>query len=316
MKVKKKTYLEFVIQESTSLKGNPGDICKLNIDLNLYSEIKKANQVEILVLKTIYDEDSNKYIQVTLEYNKNSFLGFKTSKGKSKGKSIRLHLNSKDLFDIKKIKSIDSNKFIKRSFKKLNEIEHSSVQRRAISGFKFEMDICENKGWKLESKSPSLYWEGNGKSWIDKLISVDFNVEDFRVNLKKSNFKKWDATDQLGNKYEIKKYDVEKIQGKYVLYSEPIIKIAPSRSKWKKGNKQYDVFPSPDKYNQFINNLMDSNWWKRDATKILNKIVNSSKGIQFDNNVFINKNDIEFCWKLNRGWNGYNRLSIVFLLKK
>lgn len=311
MKVKKQTDTEYVIQERTSLKGNPRDICNLNISFDLYKDIKESLQVAIVVVKIIYDNTSDKFIQVTLEYDKESFLSLKTVAGKVKGKSIRLNLNSKELFDIKRIKSIDLNNFIKRSFKSLNEIKNS-VQKRAISGYKFEREICENKGWIPESASPSLYWEGNGKSWIDKLKSVDFNVEAFRVNLNKSKFKKWDATDELGNKYEIKDYDIEKIRGRYILYSEPIIKIAPSSSKWKQGNKQYDVFPSPVKYNQFINDLMNSSWWKRDSTKILNKIINSSKGIQFQDDIFIKKNDIDFFWKLKSGWNGYKRLSIVF----
>jgi len=318
MKVKKTTETEYVIQERTSLKGNPGDICNLNISFDLYKDIKESLQVAIVVVKTIYDNDSDKFIQVTLEYDKESFLSLKTAAGKVKGKSIRLNLNSKELFDIKRIKSIDLNNFIKRSFKSLNEIKNS-VQKRAISGFKFEKEICIKKGWRNDSKSPSLYWEGNGKSWIEKLKNVNFNVEAFRVNLNKSKFNKWDATDG-GSNYEIKKYDTEKIQGKYILYSEPIIKIAPSRSGWKKGNTQYDVFPSPEKYNEFINDLMHSTWWKKDSEKILNKIVNSSKGIQFKDR-FIEKNDIEFSWKLNTGkeriapiFEGYHRLSIVFKL--
>ncbi|MAO71201.1 MAG: hypothetical protein CMD02_01670, partial [Flavobacteriales bacterium] len=120
MKLKKQTETEYVIQERTSLKGNPGDICNLNIDLDLYSEIKKLIQIEILVLKTIYDKDSNKFIEVTLEYDKETFLSLKPSAGKVKGKSIRLNLNSKELFKIKRMRSIDLNNYIKRSFKNLN----------------------------------------------------------------------------------------------------------------------------------------------------------------------------------------------------
>ena len=168
MKVKKQTETEYVIQERTSLKGNPGDICNLNISFDLYKDIKQSLQVAIIVVKTIYDNSSNKFIQVTLEYDKESFLSLKTAAGKIKGKSIRLNLNSKELFKIKRMRSIDLNNYIKRSFKNLNEIKNN-VQRRAISGFKFEKEICIKKGWRSDSKSPSLYWEGNGKSWIEKL---------------------------------------------------------------------------------------------------------------------------------------------------
>ena len=313
IKVKKKSDTEFVIRERTSLKGNSGDICKLNVDLSLYSDIQHLIHSKILVIKIIYDKDTGKFIEVILEYDKQNFLSLKTSAGKFKGKSIRLHLNSEELYEIKRLKSIDINNYVQRSFRNPDEIKNN-VQRRAIEGFKFEKEICIKKGWINDSKSPKLYWEGNGRSWIDKLKFLDFNVEKFKVNLNKSTFEKWDAIDELGNKYEIKKYDVAKICGKYILYSEPIIKIAPNEKDWKKGHKQYDVFPEPEKYNKFINDLMDSVWWKKDSAKILNKITNSSKGIQFKNDIFIKKEDIEFSWKLRSGWNGYNRLSIVFLL--
>tara|TARA_Y100001968_G_scaffold324984_1_gene365453 strand:- start:280 stop:1242 length:963 start_codon:yes stop_codon:yes gene_type:complete len=318
MKVRKTTASEFVIQEKTSLKGNPYDICKLNISMNRYKEIKTCIEVKILIVKTIYDEDTKNFIQVILEYDKESFISLSTSAGKT-SQSIRLNINSEQLFEIKRMESIDSDRYIKRSFKNLEEEIPDSVQKRAIEGVKFEKEICIKKGWKKESKSPKLYWEGNGRSWIDKLKFLDFNVERFKVNLNKSKFKKWDAIDELGNKYEIKKYDVAEKRGKYILYSEPIIKIAPDKKDWKKGHKQYDVFPNPEKYNKFINDLMDSVWWKKDSDKILNKIINSSKGIQFKNDIFIKKEDIEFSWKINTGkeglppiFKGYHRLSIVF----
>ena len=87
MKVKKQTDTEYVIQERTSLKGNPRDICNLNISFDLYKDIKESLQVAIVVVKIIYDNTSDKFIQVTLEYDKESFLSLKTVAGKVKGKS-------------------------------------------------------------------------------------------------------------------------------------------------------------------------------------------------------------------------------------
>jgi hypothetical protein len=318
LKIKNQTETEYIIQERTSLTGNPGDICNLNISIDLLDEIKKSSRTKILVEKRIYNQTLNNYIEISINYDKKSFLSLKKSAGKNKGKSYRLSLDSKELTQVKKLKSIHVNNVKTTSFNNLKEIKNN-VQRRAVTGYKFEKEVCFVKGWKQDSKSPKFFWEGSGKSWVEKLKSLNFNVEAFRINLKKSKFDKWDATDGDDN-YEIKKYDTRKLKG-YILYSEPIIKIAPSRSKWKKGNPQYDVFPIPKKYNQFINDLMNSSWWKKDSERILNKIINSSKGIQFKDR-FIEKNDIEFSWKLNTGkegiapiFEGYYRLSIVFRLK-
>ena len=319
MRLIEKNNNEFVIRERTSLKGNSGDITNLNISSELYHEIKDLDSSKILIEKIIYDKETKCYITVLLDYNQENFLNLEISAGKNKGKSYRLRLESSNLLEIKRSKSIILNKKTKSYlFIDIKEIKNT-VQKRAITGFIFEREICEIKGWLPDSKSPKLFWKGQGKSWVEKLKSVNFNVEEFKIDLKKSKFEKWDATDGENN-YEIKKYDTTKLKG-YTLYSEPIIKIAPSRSKWKEGNSQYDVFPTPKKYNQFINNLMNSYWWKKDSEKILNKIINSSKGIQFKDR-FIEKNDIEFSWKLNTGkegiapiFEGYHRLSIVFKLK-
>ena len=80
-------------------------------------------------------------------------------------------------------------------------------------------------------KRPRLHWSGEGKNNINKLVSVDKNPEKFKPILSESKFIKSDAIDKEGNLYEIKKYSKNQLK-KYRLYSEPIIKVAPSRSKW------------------------------------------------------------------------------------
>ena len=61
MKLKKQTETEYVIQERTSLKGNPGDICNLNIDLDLYSEIKKLIQDPSFIDKVLQEGSEKAY---------------------------------------------------------------------------------------------------------------------------------------------------------------------------------------------------------------------------------------------------------------
>jgi len=313
---------EFVIRERTSLKGNASDITNLNISSELYHQIKESDSSRILIEKIIYDKDIKRYVTIFLEYNHEKFLILQRGAGKNKGKSYRLRLDSSNLLEIKKSKSIILNKKTKSySFNDLKGIKNS-VQKRAISGFIFEREICERKEWQPNSKSPKLFWVGKGKSWIEKLKSVNLNVEKFRVNLEESIFTKWDAYNKknINIKYEIKKYDSKKLK-EYTLYSEPIIKISPSRSKWNEDNPQFKVFPNSRKYNSFIDKLMNTNWWIRDSEIILERIINSSTGIQFEDK-FIKQKDIEFSWKLNTGkenisyiFEGYHRLSIVFRLK-
>ena len=317
MKLINKTEIDFIIHERTSLNGNAGDICYLHISKNLLKEIESSFNSDILVEKIIYDSKTKNFINVSIDFSKEKFLNLRRTAGKDKGNSFRLSLDSEKLYQIKKFDSISKSYNITiESYKNLKEIKNS-VQKRALSGFKFEKEICIKKGWKQESKSPRLFWEGSGRSWIEKLRSMNFNAERFKINLEKSNFGKWDATDG-DNNYEIKKYNTKNIKGKYVLYSEPIIKIAPSESKWNKGNLQYDTFPDSEKYNQFIDELMHSSWWNISNQRILDEITLTSKGIQFEDR-FIFKKNIQFSWILNTGiqgfapiFKGYHRISIVF----
>ena len=88
---------------------------------------------------------------------------------------------------------------------------------------------------------------------MKKLLSLNKDPEKFKVILSESQFIKCDAKDEEGNLYEIKKYSKEQLKT-YKLYSEPIIKVSPSRSKWGKGNPYYDNFTCCGEYNNFIEN--------------------------------------------------------------
>lgn len=183
----------------------------------------------------------------------------------------------------------------------------------------FEDYVCNLHGLSRHMKRPRLYWTGEGKSNIDKLCSLNKCPNKFKPILSESKFVKCDAIDDEGNLYEIKKYSLNQLK-KYRLYSEPIIKVSPSRSKWGKGHPYYDNFNDSKEYNTFIENLMKTDWWKRYNSIILDSITHSNRGI-YCKDGFIPHTQLEFKWVINRGeygtiFDGYNRLCIVFKLKE
>ena len=192
------------------------------------------------------------------------------------------------------------------------------VQRRVKTGKEFEEYICNLYGFSRHIKNPRLKWSGSGRSNIKKLISLDKDPEKFKVILSESRFIKCDAKDKEGNLYEIKKYDKNQLKT-YKLYSEPIIKVAPSRSKWGKGNPYYDNFTCCDEYNKFIEELTHTKWWKDWNLIILDSIKYSNRGI-YCKDGFLSHDQLDFQWVINKGefapiFDGYNRLSIVFKIK-
>lgn len=190
-------------------------------------------------------------------------------------------------------------------------------QKRNTTGVQFEKEICEIKGWKRKSASPRIKWSGKGRSNFKKLFNFDFNVNKFIPVIEGSKFEKFDAISESGEKIEIKKYKKSKADN-WLLYSEPIIKVAPSRSKFVKGDFVHDNI-SEDTYNSFIEKFVDSEFWSKNSDEILNKITRSNKGIQFMDG-FVDNKDIEFKWVINNGeyapiFNGYKRLTIIFKIK-
>ena len=92
-----------------------------------------------------------------------------------------------------------------------------------------------------------------------------------------SKFIKCDAIDEEGNLYEIKKLTLKQLK-KYKLYSEPILKVSPTKNKWKKGNPFFDSFNSANEYNKFIESLMSTNWWGKYNKIIIDSITHSNRG--------------------------------------
>jgi hypothetical protein len=190
-------------------------------------------------------------------------------------------------------------------------------QKRNKTGIEFEKQICESNGWVPKSCSPRIKWVGKGRNNFKKLVNSNFDVNEFKPNLTKSKFEKFDAITSKGEKIEIKKYPKSKATN-WLLYSEPIIKVAPSRRHFVKGDFVHDNVSEKD-YNDFIDNLVTSDFWVNNNEDILNKITRSNIGIQFMDGFVDNKN-IEFKWVINKGeyapiFNNYNRLTIVFRVK-
>lgn len=193
------------------------------------------------------------------------------------------------------------------------------IQKRVKTGKEFEEYICRVYGLSRHMKRPRLYWTGEGKNNVNKLVSLDKDPEKFKPILSESKFTKSDAIDEDGNLYEIKKYSKHQLT-KYRLYSEPIIKVSPSRSKWGEGDPFFDNFNSADEYNSFIENLLQTEWWKRYNQIILDSITHSNRGV-YCKDGFICLEKLDFKWVINKGeygtiFDGYHRLSIVFKIKE
>ena len=214
----------------------------------------------------------------------------------------------------------------------------STVQKRAVTGFNFEDKVCKEFNLEGIEKKINIVWNGVGGSWVKKIKNHNIvpeylnhkDLENFYIDMDRSEFIKRDAYRLINGReinYEIKKYKIDQLKKDWKVYSEPIIKIAPSREKWKEGTDQSIFFKNSKIYNNFINKLTSTEWWKRDCERILKEITSSSVGIYLEGNsksVLINKDKFDFKWGINTGnYNyifsdksgSYNRLSILFKLK-
>jgi len=191
-------------------------------------------------------------------------------------------------------------------------------QVRAKTGLEFEVLVRSREGFERYIKAPRIKWTGTGKNNMERLLSVNKNPNKFKPIMSESKFIKADARDKNGVLYEIKKYNISDLNT-YKLYSEPIIKVAPTRSKWGKGDPYYDAFESCDEYNKFIYKITKTRWWRKYNKTILKNIYTSNSGI-FSKDGFIPYTDLKFKWVINKGeygpiFHGYNRLTIIFKIK-
>jgi len=193
------------------------------------------------------------------------------------------------------------------------------MQVRAKTGYSFERKVRKREGFERYIKAPRIKWTGVGRNNVQKLLSLNKNPRLFKPIMEESKFTKADARGKDGTLYEIKKYSKKDII-KFKLYSEPIIKVAPSRSKWGKGDPYYDSFKDSDEYNKFIYKLTKTRWWRKYNKILLENIYKSNSGI-FSKDGFISHEELEFKWVINKGsyapiFEGYHRLTIIFRLKQ
>ena len=182
-------------------------------------------------------------------------------------------------------------------------------QARNKSGVVFENTMCQSKGWVRVSKSPKISWSGVGRTNFEKIVSVGFNPDKF-VPTSESVFDKYDAITDKGERVELKKYKTSKLKD-WTLYSEPIFKVASREGAaavariFGSGNMDKAI----ENYNQFVDGIV-----KNIGQDILDKITQSNIGIQLEDG-FVPQSNLEYRWRIRKGWMGFNRLSIEFRVK-
>lgn len=183
------------------------------------------------------------------------------------------------------------------------------IQTRVAEGQKHEIETCLLNGWKHVNGKPRFYWGGIGRSNIEKIYNADFDATKFLLT-DKSLFTKYDAIDQDGNNREIKKYFVLDAS-KWTLYSEPVfcIKTKGILAKAIKLLGNGDINVANTKYNKFLDDVIINL-----GQDIITKMTSTNIGIQFIDG-FIPQDKIEYRWKVNTGWKGFNRISIEFRVK-
>lgn len=186
------------------------------------------------------------------------------------------------------------------------------MQKRAISGKQHEYKVVENGGV-LVCKSPKVIWDYEGKNNLDKIINSNFNGHKL-LPANNSTYEKYDVILSSGEKMEVKKYSTNKIKGKWILYSEPILKICTKEQV----NRLIKVCGSLEtaqyKYNKFITELYDNLLNDGELNNILNKLTQTSKGIIFED-CRVNYNDLEFRWVMKNNWMGFKRVILEFKIK-
>jgi len=182
-------------------------------------------------------------------------------------------------------------------------------QSRNKTGVDFEKMICETKGWSHTPASPKIIWTGVGRTNFDKIASVGFDASKF-LPTSESTFEKFDTITPNGEKVELKKYKTSKAK-KWTAYSEPIFKVASKNMVehvtllFGKGNLSL----AQTNYNKFVSDMF--NYVGQD---ILDNITRSNIGIQLEDG-FVPQSNLEYRWRIKKGWKGFNRLSIEFRIK-
>jgi hypothetical protein len=178
-------------------------------------------------------------------------------------------------------------------------------QKRNTTGVAFEHLLPE--GFTRITKSPKMVWLGSGRNNFQKIISCNYNVEEFKLDWKKSKFEKYDWLGPDNKKYEVKKYNRGSLK-KWTLYSEPFFKVA---TKGDVGKIEQSV------YNSFLEKFYIYNLNTGLFDMIIKSMISSSDGVYIKNHELIRYSELEFkCEIVKNCFAGYDRLMIKFRLKE
>ena len=312
----------FYIHQRTSLNSDPYMITKLNVNRIFFENdnIKKLDISKFNIEKTIYDNLKKRYIRVSLEFTSEDFLKLKRSKGKNKfNYRVELPQDSftKDLYKVFQSRSLEV--LGKNKVKKYDTIDCflNSKQDRAIEGIKFENLIRDKMNWykpKGNKGKPIIKWPGESRSNYEKINNYLDRVSEF-IPLNDSVYDKYDAINIEGDKIEIKKYILDKVRGKWILFSEPFFKVATQKDIERL--KRVFGYDYKSKYNRFVEEF-EKIHLKNEF--FINQIKKTFIGVQFDNknnefeSSFVETNKLNFRYNISN-WNGFKRIQIQFKVK-
>jgi hypothetical protein len=177
-------------------------------------------------------------------------------------------------------------------------------QKRAILGRQYEKRFCEaNKDWIIYNTNPKLFYPGEGRSVHSKIKNCNYDATLFvprEISLNKHDI----LNTKDGRIAEFKGYDSQKCNTPK-LYCE-FFKVATRR-------EQY--IHEVERYNRFVSDFYTYNFNNGFLNKIETGLMSSIDGIQLLDR-FVPKCNLVFETKVVRGWAGFDRLTIMFHIKK
>jgi hypothetical protein len=205
------------------------------------------------------------------------------------------------------------------------------VQKRALTGIKFEKERCESNGWQRLGRSPRIQWDVDGCNIWNKIRNTNANPKKFSIDYDNSILEKYDAITPEGERVEIKAVTLQQLEN-WTLFAEPFPSVKTWSSiyecisifgttkdyshlnrynvkKYKRGLKRILKNGPVDGFNKFLDGLYDNA-----SDEIISRIKSKLDGIEcYDGYVPIE--DIEFRWVVGKGWKGFNRVYLTFRIK-
>jgi hypothetical protein len=205
------------------------------------------------------------------------------------------------------------------------------VQKRALTGIKFEKERCEANGWQRIGKSPRVKWNVAGKNIWDKIRNTGANPREFSIDYDNSILEKYDAITPEGERVEIKANTLQQLEN-WTLFAEPF----PCVKNWEAIYECIDIFGSSkdtshlskdnirkhkrrlkriikngpaEGFNKFLDGL-----YQNASDEIISRFKSKIDGIEcYDG--YVPVEDLEFRWVVSKGWKGFNRVYLTFRIK-